>query len=73
MSKKNSNVLSVDGKISVKIFDGLELLTSSDMFTNVEEAKRSAQRIIKYKEKLLNSTTAYAMVFDSKKMLYYFD
>ena len=71
MSKKNSNV--VPTKISVKIYDGLTLLCGSDNFDSTLEARNSAERIIKQKEVLLNTSTAYAMVFEGKKMLYYFE
>lgn len=73
MKRKNSNIFSDKGKYSVKIYDGMTLLCASNMFESPEAARDSAKRLIKYQEKLLNTNTAYAMVFDSKKMLYYFD
>ena len=72
--KKNSNIFSTKGKYSVKIFDGMNLVCGYDKFTSAEEARDSAKRIIESQKKICGeSMTAYAMVFDSKRMLYYFD
>lgn len=68
---KKSNVIS--STISVKIFDGLDYILGSDKFDSKEDARASAERLIKYQKKLLNTNTAYAMVFEGKKMIYYFD
>lgn len=71
--KKNSNIIS-SGRYSVKIFDGLKYICGSDAYTSEKDARDSAQRIIEHQKKLMgNEMTAYAMVFDNKKMLYYFD
>ena len=70
---KNSNVIPSSEKISVKIFDGMTLLCGADYFETKADARDSAKRIIKYQEKLLNTNTAYAMVFCGKQMLYYFE
>ena len=68
--KKNSNILP---KYSVQIYDGMTLICSSN-FNDETKAKNSASRIIEHQKKLMGSSmTAYAMVFDNKKMLYYFD
>ena len=73
MKKKNSNVVSQLG-ISVMIYDGLELVCKSDNFNTPEEARDSARRIISHQKKLMgDEMTAYAVVFDKKRMLYYFD
>lgn len=68
---KNSNIIS--SKISVKIYDGLTLICGSDNFDSVQAARDSAKRIIEHQKKLIPSNTAYAMVFQGKQMLYYFD
>lgn len=70
---KKSNIVSIENKISVKIFDGLDFIIGSDLFTSKEAAKASAERLIKFQKELLNTTTAYAMVFEGKKMIYYFE
>lgn len=67
-----SNIIP-SSKISVEIYDGLSLICKSNNFTSTKEARDSAERIIKFQEKLLDTNTAYAMVFENKKMLYYFD
>lgn len=73
MKKKNSNVISTNS-ISVKIFDGLTLICGSDNFSTPEAARDSAQRIIEHQKKIMGeSMTAYAMVFQNKQLLYYFD
>jgi hypothetical protein len=71
--KKNSNIIS-SGKFSVKIYDGMKLICGNDSYTDENKAREAAERIINHQKKLLgDSMTAYAMVFDNKKMLYYFD
>lgn len=68
---KKSNIVS--SKISVKIFDGLNFILGSDRFDSTESARASAERLIRFQKELLNTDTAYAMVFEGKKMIYYFD
>ena len=68
---KKSNIVS--SKISVKIFDGLNFILGSDRFDSTENARASAERLIRFQKELLNTDTAYAMVFEGKKMIYYFD
>jgi len=71
-NKKNSNVFAEEG-FKVMICDGLQTICSST-FQDVTKARDSAIRIINHQKKLMgDSMTAYAMVFDHKKMLYYFD
>lgn len=71
-NKKNSNVFAEEG-FKVMICDGLQTICSST-FQDVTKAHDSALRIINHQKKLIgDSMTAYAMVFDHKKMLYYFD
>lgn len=71
-NKKNSNVFAEEG-FKVMICDGLQTICSST-FQDVTKAHDSALRIINHQKKLMgDSMTAYAMVFDHKKMLYYFD
>lgn len=71
-NKKNSNVFAEEG-FKVMICDGLQTICSRT-FLNVTQAHDSALRIINHQKKLMgDSMTAYAMVFDHKKMLYYFD
>ncbi len=71
-NKKNSNVFAEEG-FKVMICDGLQTICSST-FPDVTQAHDSALRIINHQKKIMgDSMTAYAMVFDHKKMLYYFD
>ena len=71
-NKKNSNVFAEKG-FKVMICDGLQTICSST-FSDVNQAHDSALRIINHQKKIMgDSMTAYAMVFDHKKMLYYFD
>lgn len=71
-NKKNSNVFAEEG-FKVMICDGLQTICSST-FQDVTKAHDSALRIINHQKKLMgDSMTAYAMVFDHKKILYYFD
>jgi len=71
-NKKNSNVFAEEG-FKVMICDGLQTLCSHT-FPDVTQAHDSALRIINHQKKIMgDSMTAYAMVFDHKKMLYYFD
>lgn len=69
---KNSNI--IPSNISVKIFDGLKLIASSDSFTSSAEARTSAARIINQQKEIMgNEMCAYAMVFEGNKMVYYID
>ena len=71
--KKNSNVFAVEG-ITAMIYDGMELICKSSNFNTKEEAYDSVKRIINYQKKLMgDEMTAYGMVFDAKRMLYYID
>jgi len=72
--KKNSNIVSSDKNITVQIFEGLTLMASCDTYTSTQEAYSAAKRIIDHQKKISgDSFSAYAMVFENKKMLYYFD
>ena len=60
--------------ISVKIYDGLNLVCENNTFTNAEVAKDSATRIIENQKQIMgDAMTSYAMVFDSRRMIYYID
>lgn len=72
-STKNSNVLLAEKGFKVFICDGMQTICSSSFPTEIE-AHDSALRIINHQKKIMgDAMTAYAMVFDHKKMLYYFD
>lgn len=69
---KHSNV--VEGKYSVHIYDGLELICKNDNFETAEEAAASAARIVESQKQINGpSDSTYAYVWGGKKMLYYFD
>ena len=69
---KNSNILPNNGYL-VKICDGMKVICSKN-FSSEKEAYSSAKKIIENQKEICGeSMTAYAMVFNSKKMLYYFD
>lgn len=71
---KRNNVLSDDQKISVQIFSGLELICNNDNFNNVEDAAKSAERIVESQKNINGpSDTTYACVFSGRMMVYYFD
>ena len=72
-SLKNSNIFSQNDKYSVQIFDGMKLMCKKSDFDTSDEAIKSAKRIINHQKSLDSSMTAYAMVFDNKKMIYYID
>lgn len=72
-AKKNTNVISHE-KFTVMIYDGMELIGKNSEFETAAGARASAERIIKTQRELLGEgMTAYAMVFDKKRMLYYID
>ena len=63
---KNSN-------ISIQIYDGIEVIAKNETYTDINSAKESAKRIIDSQKNIDPSTTAYAIVWDHKKMVGYFD
>lgn len=66
-----SNVVS-SKKFAAQIYDGMEIVCGTT-FAKKEEAIASVTRIIKHQKKLNPECTAYAMVWDNKKMIYYID
>jgi len=59
-------------KFTAKIYDGMEVICGSS-FDKKEDAIASVKRIINQQKKLNPECTAYAMVWDNKKMIYYID
>ena len=59
-------------KFRAEIYDGTEVICGS-RFAKKEDAIASVKRIIKHQKTLSPDCTAYAMVWDNKKMIYYID
>ena len=72
-SNKKSNILNSGTGISVQIYDGINIFAKSDNFTNVESAITSAKRIIESQKAIDPSMTAYAVVWNKRNMIGYFD
>lgn len=72
-SSKKSNVINSVNGISVQIYDGITIFAKSDNFKTVDEAIISAQRIIKNQKSINPDSTAYAVVWNKRNMVGYFD
>ena len=59
-------------KFRAEIYDGTEVICATS-FDKKDEAIASVKRIIQHQKTIDASCTAYAMVWDKKKMIYYID
>ena len=72
-SSKKSNIINSVNGISVHIYDGITIFAKGDNFKSVNDAINSAQRIIKTQKSIDPESTAYAVVWNKRNMVGYFD
>lgn len=59
-------------KFKAEIYNGMEVVCGT-RFAKKDEAIASVKRIINHQKSIDPNFTAYAMVWDNKKMIYYID